>query len=116
MPRIHHCDDGEKSTESKIGEMKELIAIHNNSNNNDNADLHKNPNQNNKCVRDFTNFEELKKEYEKQELLISGYQRENEKLYAHIKNLKKVSSIARQNCIHLHLFLRGVGGGIVLSI
>nr|CAH8837971.1 unnamed protein product [Trichobilharzia regenti] len=64
MPRIHHCDDGEKSTESKIGEMKELIATHNNDN-------------------------KLKKEYEKQELLISGYQRENEKLYAHIKNLKK---------------------------
>ncbi|CAH8837648.1 unnamed protein product [Trichobilharzia szidati] len=95
MPRIHQ--DGEKSTESKKGEMKELINTHNNNNINnnndkhkDNADLHKNNlNQNNKCVRDFTNFEELKKEYEKQELLISGYQRENEKLYAYIKNLKK---------------------------
>ncbi|CAH8496924.1 unnamed protein product [Schistosoma guineensis] len=45
-----------------------------------------------KCIKpmqNFTNMDELKKEYEKQELLIAGYQRENEKLYATVKKLHK---------------------------
>lgn len=44
-----------------------------------------------KPVQNFTSMDELKKEYAKQELLIAGYQRENEKLYATIKKLHKVS-------------------------
>ncbi|VDP85003.1 unnamed protein product, partial [Schistosoma mattheei] len=43
-----------------------------------------------KPVQNFTSMDELKKEYAKQELLIEGYQRENEKLYATVKKLHKV--------------------------
>ncbi|CAH8492541.1 unnamed protein product [Schistosoma mattheei] len=42
-----------------------------------------------KPVQNFTSMDELKKEYAKQELLIAGYQRENEKLYATVKKLHK---------------------------
>ncbi|CAH8494995.1 unnamed protein product, partial [Heterobilharzia americana] len=81
--------DGEKPTES--AEINQLITVHNNVND----DTRKT--NRNKCVNDFTDLEELKKEYTNQELLISGYQRENEKLYAYIKNSRKDSVTETQD-------------------
>ncbi|KAK4469847.1 hypothetical protein MN116_006630 [Schistosoma mekongi] len=43
----------------------------------------------NQSTHNFISFDELKKEYDKQESLIVGYQRENEKLYEEIKKLRK---------------------------
>ncbi|CAH8499068.1 unnamed protein product [Schistosoma bovis] len=54
-----------------------------------NNDVESNTDKCIKPVQNFTSMDELKKEYAKQELLIAGYQRENEKLYATVKKLHK---------------------------
>ncbi|CAH8474087.1 unnamed protein product [Schistosoma turkestanicum] len=73
-------------------EMKEANARKNNNNNEDShaANINKSP-------RTFTNMDELRKEYEKQESLIAGYQRENEKLYEQIKKLRKDHPIENED-------------------
>ncbi|CAI2725946.1 unnamed protein product [Schistosoma spindalis] len=77
--KISH--DDEKLVNSNT-EVKELSVIRNN-------DAESITENSIKPVHNFTSMDELKKEYEKQELLIAGYQRENEKLYASIKKLRK---------------------------
>ncbi|RTG81447.1 uncharacterized protein DC041_0007304, partial [Schistosoma bovis] len=56
-----------------------------------NNDVESNTDKCIKPVQNFTSMDELKKEYAKQELLIAGYQRENEKLYATVKKLHKTA-------------------------
>ncbi|VDO52017.1 unnamed protein product [Schistosoma margrebowiei] len=77
--KISH--DDEKLMNLNI-EVKELNFRRNN-------DAESNTEKFIKPVQNFTSMDELKKEYAKQELLIAGYQRENEKLYATIKKLHK---------------------------
>ncbi|TNN13985.1 Centrosomal protein [Schistosoma japonicum] len=81
-----HCiikkdHDDEKLTDSNP-ETKEIVSTMNHSKDESSTDK-------NQSTHNFISFDELKKEYDKQESLIIGYQRENEKLYEEIKKLHK---------------------------
>ncbi|KAH8859210.1 Centrosomal protein [Schistosoma japonicum] len=81
-----HCiikkdHDNGKLTDSNP-ETKEIVSTMNHSKDESSTDK-------NQSTHNFISFDELKKEYDKQESLIVGYQRENEKLYEEIKKLHK---------------------------
>ncbi|CAH8502774.1 unnamed protein product [Schistosoma rodhaini] len=80
--KISHDDDDDEKLMNLNTEVNGVNVRRNN-------DVESNIDNSNKHAHNFTTMDELKKEYEKQELLIAGYQRENEKLYACIKKLRK---------------------------